>query len=361
MVKYHKGIQVEGSDEFLLAVNITGAGAPTEKTEAEPGMCYLDTNSATGDLYKCIGVLVTEAGTVYRWKKLADQEEVDRLSKAIEELEQNSGANVELDTTLSVEGKAADAAAVGIALSGKVTGSGITAIMAITQADYDQLVMLGTVDESTLYIIRDTTGNEDTPTMIPVLRSDGVAWIDLGIAAPAGAWYEVCFRGISDMDLYDAIFGNKHTYICSAGGKLTNTWMAGYYAGSKYATFGSDTIDLGTKHTYKMTSTALILDGDTENATAITAGTVAYTNPLYLFACNKYSGNDDRTDSVSGNSAIDFFYLRIWSSEDKLLHNYIPAQDESGVACVYDTVAKAYLYNVAESGEFEYREELEES
>lgn len=83
MVKYHKGIQVEGSDEFLLAVNITGAGAPTEKTEAEPGMCYLDTNSATGDLYKCIGVLVTEAGTVYRWKKLADQEEVDRLSEAI--------------------------------------------------------------------------------------------------------------------------------------------------------------------------------------------------------------------------------------------------------------------------------------
>lgn len=84
MAKYHKGIQVEGSDEFLLAVNITGAGAPTEKTEAEPGMCYLDTNSATGDLYKCIGVLVTEAGTVYRWKKLVDQADLDTLKTELD-------------------------------------------------------------------------------------------------------------------------------------------------------------------------------------------------------------------------------------------------------------------------------------
>lgn len=83
MGKYHKGIRIEGADEFLLAVNITGHGAPTEDTEAEPGMCYLDEDSEHGDLYKCIGVLVTETGTVYRWKKLAGQEEVERLSEAI--------------------------------------------------------------------------------------------------------------------------------------------------------------------------------------------------------------------------------------------------------------------------------------
>ena len=84
MGKYHKGIRIEGADEFLLAVNITGHGAPTEDTEAEPGMCYLDGDSEHGDLYKCIGVLVTETRTVYRWKKLAGQEEVERLSEAIE-------------------------------------------------------------------------------------------------------------------------------------------------------------------------------------------------------------------------------------------------------------------------------------
>lgn len=83
MGKYHKGIRIEGAEEFLLAVNITGHGAPTEDTEAEPGMCYLDEDSENGDLYKCIGMLVTETGTVYRWKKLAGQEEVDQLSEAI--------------------------------------------------------------------------------------------------------------------------------------------------------------------------------------------------------------------------------------------------------------------------------------
>lgn len=86
MGKYHKGIRIEGAEEFLLAVNITGHGAPTEDTEAEPGMCYLDEDSENGDLYKCIGMLVTETRTVYRWKKLAGQEEVERLSEAIGDL-----------------------------------------------------------------------------------------------------------------------------------------------------------------------------------------------------------------------------------------------------------------------------------
>ena len=80
MAKYYKKISDEDGNEFLLAVNITGHGAPTEDTEAEPGMCYLDEDSEHGDLYKCIGVLVTETRTVYRWKKLAGQEEVERLS-----------------------------------------------------------------------------------------------------------------------------------------------------------------------------------------------------------------------------------------------------------------------------------------
>ena len=83
MAKYYKKISDEDGNEFLLAVNITGHGAPTEDTEADPGMCYLDEDSEHGDLYKCIGVLVTETGTVYRWKQLAGQEEVERLEKAI--------------------------------------------------------------------------------------------------------------------------------------------------------------------------------------------------------------------------------------------------------------------------------------
>lgn len=87
MGKYHKRIQVEGSDAFELAVNITGKGAPTEDTEAEPGMVYMDEESANGDLYKCISRTQTKEKVVYTWKKMPSQEAVDSLSKAIVNLE----------------------------------------------------------------------------------------------------------------------------------------------------------------------------------------------------------------------------------------------------------------------------------
>lgn len=71
MGRYHKNIKVEGSDEFELAVNIAGHGAPTESTEAEPGMLYMDTDSADGDLYKCIGKITADGKTTYTWKKMS--------------------------------------------------------------------------------------------------------------------------------------------------------------------------------------------------------------------------------------------------------------------------------------------------
>lgn len=70
MGRYHKNIKVEGSDEFELAVNIAGHGVPTESTEAEPGMLYMDIDSADGDLYKCIGKITADGKTTYTWKKM---------------------------------------------------------------------------------------------------------------------------------------------------------------------------------------------------------------------------------------------------------------------------------------------------
>ena len=103
MAKYYTKISDEDGNEFLLAVNITGHGAPTEDTEADPGMCYLDEDSEHGDLYKCIGVLVTETRTVYRWKKLAGQEEVERLEKAIADLKSTGIIVVQSGDTLTIE------------------------------------------------------------------------------------------------------------------------------------------------------------------------------------------------------------------------------------------------------------------
>lgn len=266
----------------------------------------------------------------------------------------NQGTTI--DPTLTQSGAAADAKAVGDALAGKVAGIGITTIMAITQAKYDELVMLGTVDESTLYIIKPESEDSPDLTMIPVLRSDGTAYIDLGIAPIDGAWYEVCFRAVSAIETR-AIFGNRYTNVGGSGGDIDNTWMRGYYNGSAYATFPGGTVDISRKHIFALSSTALTLDGDA--VIEITAGTNKIVNGMLLFSAN--NSMEKNGMYVITPVAIDLFYLRIWSNENKLLHNYVPAQDSDGVACIYDTVEKAYLYNAAESGAFEYREELEES
>lgn len=268
------------------------------------------------------------------------------------------------DPTLTQSGAAADAKAVGDALAGKVAGVGITTIMAITQAKYDELAMLGQVDETTLYIITPESEDEGGggSSMIPVLRSDGTAYINLANTPVAGEWYEVCFRGVGDMPNADSVFGNTGTSVASAGGNAGATWMSGSYLGSTYAAFGQ--VDLSKKHIFQVTPTALVLDG--EEKAQITAGAHPNGRAMCLFARNQYSFNNNNQSAGAdyfgyGPCAIDFFYLRIWSSENTLLHNYVPANDSEGVACIYDTVDKAYLYNAAEAGAFEYREELEES
>lgn len=46
---YYKNLNING-EAYPIAVNITGAGAPTDTTEAETGMLYMDTDN--GDVYK---------------------------------------------------------------------------------------------------------------------------------------------------------------------------------------------------------------------------------------------------------------------------------------------------------------------
>lgn len=62
---YYTQLNINGVD-YPLAVNITGAGAPTTSTAAEVGMFYMDTT--TGDVYKCTAV----SGSAYTWKLLLE-------------------------------------------------------------------------------------------------------------------------------------------------------------------------------------------------------------------------------------------------------------------------------------------------
>lgn len=75
MAEFYKRLifgEGDSAQEFKLAVNLSGNGAPDETTAADVGMLYLDTSSEDGDLYKCIVVTVTESGKTYTWKKLGD-------------------------------------------------------------------------------------------------------------------------------------------------------------------------------------------------------------------------------------------------------------------------------------------------
>lgn len=279
--------------------------------------------------------------------KAADAKAVgDALRSLSEEI-------VELDTTMTQSGKAADAKAVGDALAGKVDGIGITAIMAITQEDYDELVMLGEVSATTLYIITANAGGGDAEvTMVPYLVSDGVAYIDTGYKCTAEDVLELTYRDIGKPD--DGTYIKAATPYC--GG---NAFSIGY-AGSRYvqathagAYLGYKPTDLNAKATIKRGPTTLYYNG--EIVGTATAGTKAETMSTLIFA-QKVSDT-----SVSKCAHKVYFYgLKIWQG-DSLVHYYKPAQDESGVACVYDAVTKEYFYNADTESALTYGEEVEGS
>lgn len=240
---------------------------------------------------------------------------------------------------------------------GCVTGVGITTIMAITQNDYDNLVLFGTVDDSTLYIIKPESDAEEELNMIPYLTSDGQAYINLGITPIDGASYEVCFRAPNGINT-GGVFGDRWTNISGAGGSGTANWMSGSYNGSSYASYGGGAVDITKKRIFTLTPNSLILDNDI--TTEITAGTTnKVRNMMYLFAKNV--ADQAGGSYLAGLAAFTFFYLKIYNADGDVLYYYIPAKDENGVACIFEAIKKTYLYNAADSGEFVYGEELEES
>ena len=276
------------------------------------------------------------------------------------------------DDTLTISGKAADAKVTGDKISElseqKVDGIGIKSIIALTQAKYDALEEKVA---TTLYIVTDATSdsdgsgdseNEETQgAIIPYITSDGVAYINLEHSHIDGASYEVCMRAIDgfsgESGVISTLFGNRYTCIWSAGGKNTSVYMAGYYNGSSYATFGSGTVDVTKKRIFKMSSTSLELDDGT--VTEITAGTNAKVSNMYLFALN--SSDQNNGEYLANLAKMTFFYLKIRDANGELIYDYRPAQDAEGIACIYEEVNGTYLYNAAESGSFVYGTELEES
>lgn len=103
---------------------ITGSGAPTTSTQGAVGCFYMDTSSDTKDVYKCTAV----SNGTYTWEKFGSGNDSGAVLYTAQTLtdaqkaqaranigvsSSGSTAQVDLDDTLTVQGVAADAKAVG--------------------------------------------------------------------------------------------------------------------------------------------------------------------------------------------------------------------------------------------------------
>ena len=187
----------------------------------------------------------------------------------------------------------------------------------------------------------------------PYLQNDGVAYIDLGINSRDGYSYEICLKdekllpsgggGESGERIY---FGNRFNNLKTSGQNYLAWTLKGTYCG--YSSL-SDT----EKHIYKVDANNLYLDGAVDE----TANWGASTNhpSMVLFGANYINGASGFYLSTL-TRVIKFYYLKIWDSNNELIHSYVPALKDE-VACVLDEVTNEYLYNSAESGGFTYGED----
>lgn len=186
--------------------------------------------------------------------------------------------------------------------------------------------------------------------MTPYLQNDGVAYINLGINSADGYSYEICMQDEKILSAGDGgengeqiYFGNRFNNFKSAGFNYIAWTLKGTHCG--FTSLGNTE-----KHTYKVDVNNLYLDGVSDGTA--NWGTSANHPSMLLFGANYINGASGFYPAQL-TRVIKFYHLRIWDSNNELIHSYVPALKD-GVACVYDEVTDEYLYNAAESGGFTY-------
>lgn len=169
---------------------------------------------------------------------------------------------------------------------------------------------------------------------VDYIQSDGTQYINTGYIPNKNTRVEMTFQMTNPDSTNQAIF--------AVAGQFSFRW---YGANSCFRSNGSNnvdfakTIDATAKHTVVKTATKTTID-DTYSVNT-NAGNVSLA--LYLFGQNV-------SNAVQNRSKIKVFAFKIYDN-DLLVRDYRPCINPNGVACMYDAVNDAYVYN-AGSGNF---------
>lgn len=316
-------------------------------------MSYTKLNLTDGTVLKAEHLAHIEDGIVAAETPVTDEQITEAVDSYFAEHPMESGATAEQAQQIAVNKTNIEAIQTSM-----VSGVGISKIMRITQSEYNALE---TKDETTLYIIADGASTEEPEDgMIPYLHITAPCDIDTGILQTVDTAVEVT--------VYDTDLKNSNGYI--GGYKYSiygqnAPWLGARFGNVTFSVKVTNFTTTGVKNTYRLDNTGLYINGTLAQAASATPSDPGWTNysaesvRLRLFCAQ--SGL--YPDSVSTAHYLDdakFYGAKIWQAGE-LVRDIIPAEDSSGVACVYDKVTKTYLYKTeTNTGTLTYGEEVDE-
>lgn len=232
-----------------------------------------------------------------------------------------------------------------------VCGVGISKIVKCTQAEYDALE---TKDETVLYIVADGASEEGPEDdMIPYLHITAPCEIETGIIPTAETAIEVIFYDTS-LSNNSGFFGCPQYCINGQGAP----WIGADIGNQTVSVNVNNFSSTGVKNTYRLDKTGLYINGTiAKEFSATPTDPEHYDINLHLFMKYPHKWYDSFASSCWLDDAK-FYGAKIWQAGE-IVRDIIPAEDSSGVACVYDKVTGTYLYN-DNTGTLTYGKEVDE-
>lgn len=186
------------------------------------------------------------------------------------------------------------------------------------------------------------------PTQLEYIESTGTQYIDTGFVPTANSKFEL------DIQYTSVPTGNasNNSYRNGIGGATTySRFICGYNNTGFYYGIGGLNIDNTYGDTNRHVFTVDLKNMQYGYDNNLETASTTYSNPnqvkYTLFARNNGNNYSPQFDSYSKEK---FYGCKLYDN-DTLVHDFRPALDENGVACLYDKVSKTCFYN-AGTGSF---------